>query len=184
MNQTIKDLTGPFGGIWDDSNRLVKYMRTGQGLKAIETVLPSAFANPIKAIRESSDGSTTQRGNRVWDESGKPFKPNAKETALRAAGFRSARMATVQSRQYESKREVAKYKEEKSLIYEEYRAAQISRDIRKIGKVKTKIKEFNNRVIKNKMIKFVPLITDKTLKRQSNKLTKPTKRISAIFEEN
>ena len=181
---TIKDLTGPFGGIWDDSNRLVKYMRTGQGLKAIETVLPSAFANPIKAIRESSDGSTTQRGNRVWDESGKPFKPNAKETALRAAGFRSARMATVQSRQYESKREVAKYKEEKSLIYEEYRAAQISRDIRKIGKVKTKIKEFNNRVIKNKMIKFVPLITDKTLKRQSNKLTKPTKRISAIFEEN
>jgi ribosomal protein L24 len=179
---TIKDLTGPFGGIADDTSRLFRYISTGQNVKALETVLPTAFASPVKALREKTEGATTGRGQRIWDKQGKPYEPTAAETALRAIGFRSAKRAATQDEQYESRSEIKRYSDRKTKIYEEYRAAKLSRNLKKMQAVQNEIQKFNRTLIKQKMVKFVPLITKKSLKTQAKRLSKPNKQIRVLTQ--
>jgi hypothetical protein len=177
------DLTGPFGGVWQAIGRAGHYLRTGQPMRAVESVLPTAAANLPRAWREAHGGALTQRGNRIWDEQGKPYMPTAAETALRVAGFGSSRKATVQDRVWKIKQVMARYAEDRKAIYEGYRDYLANPDSRKLARVNQAIRKYNKRVKDNGDEKAVPLITKKSLKSQRNRMDKAPKRLREALQE-
>jgi diguanylate cyclase (GGDEF)-like protein len=179
---TLLDLTGPFGGVYEDLTKAAHYLKTGQPGRAAERALPTALANFPRALREM-EGATTSRGNRIWDEQGKPYIPSAAETASRLVGFRSSRRATVQERQWEGKKEIARFNERRNNIYERFRAYLARKGSPEdFQKILDDIAEYNESVINSGRRGLIPLITKQSLKRQSKRFARPTKRQRALME--
>ena len=177
----FKDLLGPFGGVGGDVAQSWRFARTGQPGRAAEKLLPNAMANVPVALREASAGAVSQRGNRVWDEQGKPYMPTGTETATKVAGFRSSRRATAQERQWEIKKVMAKYGDERNTLYEEYRAYLARPSMRKMSAISKKIREYNEKVKANGDDKIVPRITPLSLRGQVRRMQKAPNRLRAAL---
>jgi hypothetical protein len=139
------DLLGAIGGVAKDFGDAVHLMGTGQYLRAAETFLPVGLGNYLRAFRET-EGVTTRKGRPVFDKRNKQFKPTTGETARRVAGFRSARVAGVQQRQWEKTREGKKFDAKRSRIYEMYRAYLSNRKLGDYRKVLKEMKKYNEQV--------------------------------------
>lgn len=118
----IMDLTGAVGGAAQNLYKAGHFMKTGQYSKATEKIIPSGFANPLKAYREYNEGVTSEKGYPVPTEEGKFFKPNAAETGLRALGMGGSEVSRLKARVFESKEEIENWKDRRSLIHERARA--------------------------------------------------------------
>lgn len=157
----IKDLTGPFGGVWDDVNQAFRYFRAGQTGRAAEQMLPALLRYPAKAIREL-DGATTSRGNKIFDKHGNPYIPGTAESVLQAFGARSSRRAAIQARGWETKKQAYSFKNKKQIIYEEYKAYLFKPEPKKLKRIADKIDDFNRAVVEGRIEGITP-ITRKSL---------------------
>lgn len=144
----LLSLTGIFGAMAKETVKAGHYVTTKEYSKALESVLPSGVANIFKSIREL-DGATTSTGKRVWSEDGSPYVPTTGETLLRAAGFRSSSRTTTQQRQWESKREAARWKDSRDKIYERYRVylTRSKKDPAEIQSIYNDIAKYNKAVV-------------------------------------
>jgi len=170
------ELTGAIGGVINDAIQAKEYITTGNVYRSFEVLLPTGMGNVLKAARESKYGAITKYGNVIWDENGKPYRPSAAETALKVVGFRSARRATVQDRQWEQKKEQYNFSETRNKIYKEYRDYILNPEKEKLKKIYKKIHEYNERVKSLGRQRTIPPITKRSLKAQLRKMKKPTKR--------
>jgi hypothetical protein len=100
--KSMWELTGAPGGVCEDVSKAWHYIETNQPERAFEKLLPTAGANLLRAQREAETGVVSEKGRRMFDESGRPLEPTGTETGLRAAGFRSSRQAMLQERKRES----------------------------------------------------------------------------------
>lgn len=116
------ELTGAVGGVIDAVGEGGKAAMRRQYSKAVENLLPTGLANPIRAAREAKEGVSTRANNPVWDERGRQLVPTSGETTARALGFRSARRAVLSERTWEGKRQAAHYTDLRQSIYQRYRA--------------------------------------------------------------
>jgi hypothetical protein len=171
-------MLGAIGGVIEDFEKAGHFLGTGQPLRAAEKAAPTGLGNVLKAIRESERGITTEKGNRVWDDTGHPMKPTAGETTLRALGFKGPRQAILQERAYENVQIEQRFSERRKDIYEEARAyfADPDRTKEQWSKIWAKVKKFNEQVISEKLRPGVPLITTEALRKQAKKMTAPTKK--------
>jgi len=169
------ELFGIGGGLYKDVEDAMHFLQIGQPGRAAEKVLPTGFANVFRAIRELN-GVTTTKGQRVWDDSGKPYIPSTMETAARLVGFRSAEQATMGERTWETKREIASYKVKHDKILERWRDYVIDKGSSKDMKsIMDDISNYNNAIMKSKKAGQIPFITNQTLKTQAKALYKPSK---------
>jgi hypothetical protein len=168
----LLDLTGAAGGVVEDIQQAGRFIKTGQYGRAVEKAIPRGFENLLRATRERKSGLVSQRGKRVFTDKGKPYMPSKLETFTRAAGFRSAKEATLSERTWESKREESTYNDRKSEIYERYRAYLAKPSKKEHQEITKLVKEFN-RDIKGKN---VARITFESMKRQAKSMRRPTKR--------
>ena len=175
------ELTGAIGGVAVELKEAVENIGRGRYVKAVEHILPSGLANPVRAIRERSEGVSTRSNRRVWDTSGKPYQPSTGESVARAAGFRSTGQAVVSERTWEGHREQASYNDKRSAIYEKYRGWLLGgRDPEEHKAITKQVREYNNGV---KGIDGVSRITFESLRRQAKGLKKPAKRERAILAD-
>ena len=123
--------------------------------------------------------------NRIWDEKGRPFKPTAAETGLRALGFRSPRQAALTERLWEGKRQAQNYQEHKAQIYEAYRvylAAPGEKDFEKFKAIKQRVREFNRTLKEHHLEHEVSLITFENMRLQVKKMKRATTRERAMLK--
>jgi hypothetical protein len=176
--KSLIELLGPIGGLIDEGIKAGQYVGTGQPGRAAEKLLPTGLANPLRAVREATTGIVSEKGNRVWDEEGRPLTPSAGETAARVVGFRGSRQAVLSERDFESKKLEGRYTDRRNRIYEEFRAyfaeENPSKDWQK--KIWAKVHDYNNEVIDKKLRPGVPLITHTSIRNQALKMAKPTKK--------
>ncbi len=173
----LMDLTGPFGGVVENLMQAGRFAKGGQLQRATEEVLPTAFANVSRAIREL-DGATTRQGRMVWDEKGRPYIPGALETGLRATGFRPSRRATVEERRWEIKKEEANFASRRQSIYEKYRlyVASKKREPEKLQDILDAISEYNENVKATGRAGIIPYIKKGSLAQQARSMAAPTRR--------
>ena len=175
------ELTGAIGGVATEIKEAVENIGRGKYAKAAEHLLPTGFANPVRAYRESGEGVSTRNNRRVWNEEGKPYAPSAGATGARVLGFRSTDQAVLSERTWEGHREQADFNEKKSAIYERYRAWLLGgRDPQEHKKITKEVRAFNDSI---KNVKGVPRITFEALRRQETGLKKPAKRERAILAD-
>lgn len=167
----LLDLTGAIGGVGRDIATAARLARTGRPIQAIEKALPSFAGNILKMIRETK-GATTTRGYRIWDEKGRPYLPDVKETVLRGFGFRSARRARLAAKTWEGKREARRFNDRRKLIYEKVRAYIMQpTDKELLQEIYDDIAKFNKAALKARAI--VP-ITRKSINFQLRRMRRPT----------
>ena len=159
----------------------IHYLKTGQYGKATEKVLPAGLANVAKGIRESQEGVTTQRGDRVWDTSVKPFVPTTTETIKRLAGFRSSRQAVATERLSEAKQNAKEFEDRRDAIYEHYRAYLVKEDPAEHKKIREKVREFNQSIRAAHMKGEVSEITYEAMRRQVEKMRHVDKKTRAMM---
>jgi hypothetical protein len=178
------ELFGVGGGLYKDVEDAMHFLKIGQPGRAAEKTLPTGFANAFRAIRELN-GVTTTKGQRVWDDQGKPYVPSNVETVARLAGFRSAEQATMGERTWETKREIASYKVTHDKILEQWRDYVIDKGSSKdLKHIMDAISKYNNSVMKSGKVGEIPVITNQTLKTQAKALYKPSKAMSVgMFKE-
>ena len=177
------DLTGAIGGVAMEGKEAFENLKRGQFGRAAEHLLPSGFANPLRAIREAGEGATTRNNRRVWDEGGKPFVPSAGETAARAFGFRSTNQAVLSERTWEGHRQQADFAEKRNSIYERYRAWTLGgRDGDEYRRIVKEVQAYNDQ-IGNLQIKGVSRITRRSLKDQARRMRRPSKNERALLED-
>jgi len=128
----------------------------------------------LRAVREKEKGVTSRKGNRLFDENNRPYYPSVVETALRAGGFRSSEVATVQARRWEQTKEGQNFKERRARIYEIFRDYLSTRDPDAYSSLLEEIKAYNKNVKSSNA--NVPVITTAALKAQAKRFIKPTKR--------
>jgi len=180
----VYEWTGAIGGVAKEVMTAAKEIGQGRYARATEHLLPSGAANIARAIRERSEGVTTERGNRVWDERGKPLSPTAGETALRVLGLRSSRQAALSSRLYEAKAQAAKINEKKKDIYERYRAylASTDKDPKTFRAIRLDVREFNKKVSDLKLKGEVSPITYESMRRQLKGMKIATKKERTMLQ--
>jgi len=181
LPKNLLDLTGAIGGVYQDIADFGEHLGSGEGGKALEKILPTGIASPIRAAREKGEGVTTKRGFRVWTDEGKPYYPTTKATVTRALGFRGTEQATLAERTWEGKQQQMNIDQRRSKIYAEFRHWSLGkRDPEEYEEIRKDIQNFNKFIIKNKL-RGESLISSSTLKAQMRRLAKPTKKERAIF---
>jgi hypothetical protein len=179
--KNLMDLTGAIGGVLGEAKEAMEDIGEGRGLKAAEHLLPSGFANPLRAMREAREGVVTKNQRRVWNEQGKPFVPSTGETAARVFGFRSANQAVLSERTWEGHRQQSDMAKKRDSIYESFRAWTLGdRDQREYQRIIKKAQEYNASVTKQG-IRGVPRITSESLRDQAKRMQRPSKNERAIL---
>jgi hypothetical protein len=174
------DLTGAIGGVATEIVEAKESIRNKQYGRAAEHLLPTGLANPLRAMREATEGATTRNNRRVWDERGKPYLPSAGETAVRAVGFRSTDQATISERTWEGHRQQAHFSEMRDKIYERYRAWMLGkRDRREYLEIVAEVREYNR---KARGKAGVSQITTQSLQNQARRMAAPSKSERAILQ--
>jgi hypothetical protein len=65
VSSVMEQLGGPVYGVASKFERGMGLMREGHTARGMEQMLPSAFGNPLKAIRFATDGANTLRGDPI-----------------------------------------------------------------------------------------------------------------------
>jgi len=169
---SLFELTGAVGGMAEDIYRGAGYAIEGEYGRAFEKLTPKAIGNIALAIRETREGATTSRGNRIWDEEGRPYMPTSSETIKRSLGFRSARRALLAQSTWVSKREEQKFKKTQSDIYRKIKYLTAGSENVIINKeIGDEISKYNKNALKTSN---VPLITPASIERQMERMKTPT----------
>jgi len=176
---------GAIGGAAKEVTAAWEEFGKGNYSQTAERLLPTALANIPRAYREATEGPTTRRGNRVWDVTGKPYRPTPGETALRVVGFRSSKQASTTQRLYEAKEQAAEFNQRRSSIYEAYRAflakPKEKRDPAQWRKIRERVREFNLSIKAANVQGEVAYITYGSMSRQIQKMGRATRAERAMM---
>ena len=175
------DLTGAIGGVATEIKEAKDSIRNKQYGKAAEHLLPTGFANPLRAIREAGQGVSTRNNRPVWDEQGRQYKPSPGATVARAVGFRSTDQAVLSERTWEGHRQQADFADKRNAIYERYRAWTLGKRDREEYKEIVKEVQDYNRKIREHRIPGVSPITSQSLQNQARRMASPSKNERALL---
>jgi|GEM_PF-1328259 len=171
--RSLKDLTGPFGGVWGDVETAGDYLRSNQYGRAAEVLAPNLLRNTLAAIREL-DGAVTTKGRRVWDDKGRPYVPGGYETVLKAIGARSANRALLQTRAWEERREGERFRNQRDIVYDMLRADIYRPDPERRRKVFERIRRYNQALVDNGLAGKIPFITRQSIRKQYRLMSRPS----------
>jgi hypothetical protein len=148
-----KTLTGPVGGLVQKGVMAGRQAGRGDYDRVIEYLLPTAAANVMSAVRQSTEGVRTSHG-KVVEYKGKPLKLQPQEAAIRALGMQPARTADISETRGAEKSIQAEWNERRRDALDNYRN---SRKLKFIS-------DFNQELKGSQAIGLVPAITPESLK--------------------
>ena len=171
--RSLKDLTGPFGGVWGDIETAGEYIRSDQYGRAAEVLAPNLLRNALAAVREL-DGAVTANGRRVWDEKGRPYVPGGYEIVLKAVGARSANRALLQTREWEERREGERFRNQRDIVYDMLRADIYRPDPERRRKIFDRIRRYNQTLVDKGLAGKIPFITRQSIQKQYRLMSRPS----------
>jgi hypothetical protein len=174
----LMGLTGAIGGVAEDIVQANSLLASGQPGRAVEKLLPTALANPLRAIRESRTGVTTEKGRvPVWGRDAKPFTPTGAETAARVVGFPGSRQSVARERDNEMYQQEQAFERKRDKIYQELRAWAVDpkRTNASLTKIYKKQGGYNRAVMEAGLAGRLPLIRSSEMSRQIKGVMVPTK---------
>lgn len=179
--KNLMDLTGAVGGLATEIKEAGDSFRNREPGRALEHLLPTGLANPLKAMREREEGVSTRNRRRVWDEEGKPYEPGVGDTVAKTLGFRSSKQAVLSERTWEGHRQQTQIAERRNKIYEKYRAWLLGgRDREDYRKIVMEVREFN-KFLSDHGLKGESRITSESLRDQARRMNRPSKKERAIL---
>jgi|GEM_PF-6130127 len=184
--KSMWELTGAVGGIYDDAEKSLHYLMTGQPARAVEKVLPTGLANPVRAVRENTRGVTSEKGRPLFnDQTGRHLKLSTGQAGLRAAGFRPSEQAVMTERKREHDEVVRGFTETRNGIYEEARAyfSDPNRDSNALTRLMKKQAEYNQSIRDAGLAGIVPFMKYSNLKDQGRNMEKPKKSERRRFQQ-
>ena len=110
------DIFGAPGSIITDMGEGVRYLTKGEIMKGFERAVPNAFAGPVRAIRESTEGVTSKSNVPLFYGTEK-VKFSPWEAALKALSFTPARTTMIREKQWGEKKRERVYSENRTDIY-------------------------------------------------------------------
>ena len=116
--KTVAEIFGAPGSVVYDTYAAGKHAFKGEYLKATEKVLPSGFGSAAKAIRESTEGVTTESYGSVY-YGADPLKVSGVESYLRALSFSTADITGKRQQQWSERKIKDKYAEKRANINRE-----------------------------------------------------------------
>jgi len=181
MPDTWTDVLGPVGGMAKDVLSAVGYLAGGQPGRAAEKALPSGVSKFLQAVRESNQGVTTGKNYPVIGEDGKPLRPTAGESVAKALGFRPLREARARDRTSEAITEERRFGDRRDRLYARFRAFALDggRDAGERQALVEAVADYNQDVAEAGLAGRVAPITRESLLRQTERLSRPTKREQA-----
>lgn len=78
---------GVWGGMVKKPVMALSAARKGDGLRALEHIMPEFIANPLRAARQYSRGATTLSGKPILDETGRQMRYSGPDVAKKLLGF-------------------------------------------------------------------------------------------------
>lgn len=117
LPKTPEELGGAPWSVISDTAKGFKYLAKGEGMKGMESLLPTAFGSAVKAWREGTEGITTGSYGQVFygDEA---LKASTGEQFVRALSFNPSRISGIREKQWHEKQVAAKYAKRKAEITE------------------------------------------------------------------
>jgi hypothetical protein len=173
------ELTGAAGGVYEDAAKALHFLSTGQPGRALEKALPTAFANPFRALREGTHGVTSEKGRPLFDdETGTRLELNAGQMALRAGGFRPSEQAVLSERKQEHRDLVKSFDDRRDAIYEQARAYYADPDRDSVGmtKLMQAQTDYNQSIRDAELVGLVPFMKYSSLREQARSLRRGDRR--------
>ncbi len=160
---TIKELLGAPYSVVEDVVVGSKKIASGEVMEGIEKIIPSGIGAPLKALREYSEGITTESNQKVFGVDDTELKGSGIDAAIRAATFNPARLAAEREKIWHGKEKAKRYSEMKGKIYSEMRKylLQKNRNIGDWAEILMEVDDYNRNVMDQGEDK---LITDGQIK--------------------
>ena len=174
------EFMGAPGSVISDIYDAGKLISKGSTLKAVEKLLPSSIAAPVKAYRESTEGVTTGSNLPVF-YGNKPLAPDLMESIIRFLGFSPSRLAAAREKQWNEKQIEQKYNDRRRNIYSKfhhfYSLPVEDRSKSKMVDLLAEVKHYNEDLIQSGLMKkgYSP-ITKKLLVSNIKRGFKPSKK--------
>ena len=147
---SLAELFGAPGSVVYDAYSAGKHALKGEYLKAAEKALPSAFGSVAKAIRESTEGVTTESYGSVYYGTD-PLKVSGVEAYLRGLSFSTADIAGKRQQQWSERKVKDKYTEQRADINREIKRLYLQYDYNppdmEWAGILVKIDKYNDKVI-------------------------------------
>lgn len=147
---SLAELLGAPGSVVYDAYSAGKHALKGEYLKAAEKALPSAFGSVAKAIRESTEGVTTESYGSVY-YGADPLKVSGVEAYLRGLSFSTADIAGKRQQQWRERKVKDKYSERRADINREIKRLYLQYDYNppdmEWAGILVKIDKYNDKVI-------------------------------------
>jgi diguanylate cyclase (GGDEF)-like protein len=173
------EILGAPGSMIKDIGYGIGDLSQGELDRAFERLLPNAFAAPIKAYRERTEGVTTHRNTPVyWGN--EPLKSSALDAWLRALSFNPAELSSKKGQLWREKNIEKEYQERRSKINERIKDFVLKPQNKKTKKewadIMTDVYEYNQRLKRNNMLGILNPITSKSIDTYIKRTFKPSKR--------
>lgn len=147
---SLAELFGAPGSVVYDAYSAGEHALKGEYLKAAEKALPSAFGSVVKAIRESTEGVTTESYGSVY-YGADPLKVSGVESYLRALSFSTADITGKRQQQWSERKVKDKYTEQRADINREIKRLFLQHDYNppdmEWAGILVKIDKYNDKVI-------------------------------------
>jgi len=136
----IEALGGPAYGIAKNTWEAIKFYYRGDTYRAIETAVPAAVKNPMKAWRYATEGVRNQKGYKIIDD------PTGWELFTQVGGFTSDRLSETYERNNIASAEQRRGRELKSNLLARRNLAKYARDRDELNDVEADIRQYNRSV--------------------------------------
>jgi hypothetical protein len=139
MLSALEMMGGPVYGVGTRVERGIKLINEGNIVRGVESILPSAFGNVMKAIRYANEGTTTLRGDPITGE------VSASNVFAQAFGFAPAeytRQLEINSRSKEADKKAT---QDKSKYLKQFYIATRMGDTDEVNEAMKKLQELGKK---------------------------------------
>lgn len=172
---TIWDVLGAPGSVITDIYEGGENILKGNVMKGAEKMLPLFLGNPIKAVREYTEGVTTRVNTPVFYGK-EQLKNTPLDAAYRFLSFNPARISTIREKQWKEKKTEYKFRDDRADINAKIKKFYLQ-PIQKRNKadwidILAEIEEYNVRAKR----KGFPPVTGKSIRQLIKRSFKPSKK--------
>ena len=171
------EVFGAPGSVVYDTYAAAKHAMKGEWLKATEKLLPSAIGSVAKAVRESTEGVTTEGYGSIY-YGAEPLKISGVDRYLRALSFAPADITAKRQQQWSELKIKKKYDERRKDIYARIRHAYVQNDgyvpYDDMASFSPEIDKYND-AVRNSMRPDIPLIDGNSIEQMLKNNARPSR---------
>ena len=179
MPTNLIELFGAPGSVVQDFGEGIYGLAHGEPSKGLEAILPNAFAAPIRAHREYSEGVTTRKNTPVF-YGREQLKSSYLDAWIKALSFNPSEISSKKGDIWRAKKIEQKYMDRRQKINARIKSFYLKpvkdRSVKEWADIMESVYEYNQKLKRNGMGGTLNPITPKTIDQYIKRTFKPSKR--------